>query len=253
MACGAFLVPAPRRHASLGRRGAPADGALTLVSAEVASDRAGQNANLPAVSHRHHRPAMITHAPRFALPVAVTLPGERFVALSALCVLAIATVFFAERIGNLPAMRDAPVVAPLTAPALDRSNALLADATLARFPPSSEAEPTVPANEARTRAPVRTRPSVATVRKPDGKAEARTRLSGSVGSTAAYAMPNPPPAPHYVRTRWDLLREEVGWCAQRSSLFDALLCEQRARLRWCEEWWGRASECPSGRQGDYAN
>jgi hypothetical protein len=209
-----------------------------------------------AVSHRHPLRAMIPSLTGFLRSTAGLLPGERFVALSALGVLAVATVFFVGRIGNLSMSRDVPMLAPLTAPSLDARSPRVADASSARVEStlsSHGAEPAAPANETRAHPPAHSRPTVATVRKPDGKAEARTRLSGSIPSSAAYAMANQPPAPHNVRTRWDLLREEVGWCARQSSFFDAVMCEQRARLRWCEDWWGRASECPSGRQADYAN
>ena len=53
--------------------------------------------------------------------------------------------------------------------------------------------------------------------------------------------------------RWRHMRDEVAACAGQAYLVDAVLCDQRVRLRYCDEWWGRASECPSGRQADYGN
>lgn len=248
--CGAFLVPVSRRQRS---RGEEAAAPGTAVAGE-GSAGGGANAAPPAVSHSY--PAMDLSLPAHDLPIA-SRRGERLVALSALGVLAIASVFFVERLGMLSDLRQPPPVIEATStPAnVDVGLRIAENAPSGGEPslPASASEKATTQDEAQASPRARSRPTVATVRKPDVLAEARARLAGSVRSSAALSVANAPPAPPYVRTRWDLLRQEVSWCTQQPSFFDAVLCEQRARQRWCEEWWGRTPECPSGRQGDYAN
>ena len=206
------------------------------------------------MSHPYPVSPMTRFLSPFAPPSAASIRGERLVALSALGVLAIATVFFVERLGVLSAAREAPALASHASPSSGATDvSAAAGATTGRDESPPGAQAVASTDDARMPQPVRPRPTVATVRKPDGKAEARSRFAGSIPSSAALSVSGAPPAQPYVRTRWDRLREEVGWCGQQASFFDAMFCEQRARQRWCEDWWGRASECPSGRQADYAN
>lgn len=53
-------------------------------------------------------------------------------------------------------------------------------------------------------------------------------------------VPDPPPGLYKQLTR----------CTQ-GSVFEQLLCDQRARIAYCEGRWGRVPECPSGRVADY--
>lgn len=249
--CGAFLAATARGQSSAGRR------AGSGTAPVQASPDAGANAASSPMSHGHPIAAMTSTFPTFARPTAASLPGERLVALSALGVLAIATVFFVERLGMLSTARDLALqtLAPFNVQSPDVLAPRVAESRAGRDEslPVQESEVASSKDETRTTSRARPRATVATVRKPEGKAEARSRLAGSVPSSAAYTVAGASPASAFVRTRWDRLREEVAWCGQQQSFFDAVLCEQRARQRWCEDWWGRASECPSGRQVDYGN
>jgi predicted component of type VI protein secretion system len=178
-----------------------------------------------------------------------TTRGERLVALSALAVLAIAAVFFVERIGGL---RSAP---PPLAPALELASPPMNDAS--PVPPVPAAVPLAPTSEA-TRpakaARLASRPPftpVATTRKPERVAQATRALPEP--ATAPIVVASIDPRDIADNTRWQHMRDEVAACAGQGHLFDAVLCDQRVRLRYCDDWWGRASECPSGRQADYGN
>jgi len=249
--CGAPSVPGTTRCAACGAffaattRGAAAPDRLAVGDA---------NAAVGPRSDPYPVPPMIPFLSPFAAPSATSIPGERLVALSALGVLAIATVFFIERLDILSGAREAPALASPSASSPASTELRVAEGVTGSRDVSLPDPNVTAATEATpVTQPARSRPSVATVRKPEGKAEARSRFAGSIPSSAALSVAGAPPAQPYVRTRWDRLREEIGWCAQQASFFDAALCEQRARQRWCEDWWGRAGECPSGRQADYAN
>ena len=54
-----------------------------------------------------------------------------------------------------------------------------------------------------------------------------------------------------ARTHWDEMHDEIAACSTRDFL-DGVMCQQRVRIRYCEGWWGRASDCPS-RRDDYGN
>ena len=55
------------------------------------------------------------------------------------------------------------------------------------------------------------------------------------------------------RSRWERMDDEVAACAGYASFLDAVVCDQRARHRYCDEWWGRSDACASGRTADYGN
>jgi hypothetical protein len=183
-------------------------------------------------------------APQPASTAGANVRGERFVAVSALAVLAIAALFFVERIGG---MRTAPVSPPIVPPALESPSAPFEPVDVApqvesgNFPrPTSRAAP-VPA-------PPRPAP-IASTRKPHGKAIAYAEPRAPI--MLASADPAPPEGTE--RSRWERMDDEVAACAGRESFLDAVVCDQSARQRYCDEWWGRADACPSGRTADYGN
>ena len=47
------------------------------------------------------------------------------------------------------------------------------------------------------------------------------------------------------------MRDEIAAC--RGNFFERVACEHGIRARYCEGWYGRAEECPSGRTADYGN
>jgi hypothetical protein len=59
-------------------------------------------------------------------------------------------------------------------------------------------------------------------------------------------------APAAPATRWAQMSVDLKACASGGFL-ERVGCEHRVRARYCEGWWGRADECPSGRQADYGN
>jgi hypothetical protein len=60
------------------------------------------------------------------------------------------------------------------------------------------------------------------------------------------APPRPAPAPD----RWQLLASATAACASES-LFARVVCEERARLQYCEGYWGLVAQCPRGAFADH--
>jgi hypothetical protein len=176
--------------------------------------------------------------------------GERLVALCALAVLAIAALFFVERIGGL---RDAPAPPAFTPPTLDLRTLPIDPA--AAQPLESPAQ-TGPASHAApapgvVRVHARPRPtSIAKTRKPPAKAVAK---AAPVPAPIVLAMAEAWTIDADAPTRWERMHDEAAACADEDSFLDAVVCDQRVRHRYCDDWWGRADACPSGRTADYRN
>jgi len=211
---------------------------------------------LPPVDAPHapsgHSPTPDVAATQPASTPGANVRGERFVAVSALAVLAIAALFFIERIGG---MRTAPVPPTVVPPALESPSAPFDPVVVppqvesGNVPrPTTHAAP-LPAPRI-ARAEARPRPApIASTRKPHGKAMA------SAEAPAPFMLASTDPAQIELsgRSRWERMDDEVAACAGRESFLDAVVCDQRARQRYCDEWWGRADACPSGRTADYGN
>jgi len=178
--------------------------------------------------------------------------GERLVALCALAVLAIAALFFVERIGGL---RDAPVPPAFTPPTLDlRTLPIdpvaappLESSALPLRGPASDAAPALRA----VRVHARPRPtSLARTRKPSVKAVAKV---APMRAPIVLAMAEPWTIDVEGPSRWERMHDEVAACAGEDYFLDAVVCDQRVRHRYCDDWWGRADACPSGRTANYGN
>lgn len=96
---------------------------------------------------------------------------------------------------------------------------------------------------------------------PGAKGEARAAKGpGTPGSSPATpATPTPAPAARPppaavapapalapappVQDRWAQMSEELQRC-QKESLFSRVVCDQRVRLRFCDGYWGKVSQCP---------
>jgi hypothetical protein len=171
--------------------------------------------------------------------------GERLVAISALAVLAIAALFFVERIGSLV---GAPAPAPFTPPALDLKTlpvdpVAAPPSTPSTTAPTSRATPPARVANARPRAT-----AIAKVRKPPSRPVAQARQAPIVLASAEPWLLDAT-----VPTRWERMQDEVIACADEPFFLDAVVCDQRVRHRYCDDWWGRADACPSGRTADYGN
>jgi len=59
---------------------------------------------------------------------------------------------------------------------------------------------------------------------------------------APAAAPEPAPAAP-VQDRWAQMGEELQRC-QKESLFSRIVCDQKVRLRFCDGYWGKVSQCP---------
>jgi len=55
----------------------------------------------------------------------------------------------------------------------------------------------------------------------------------------APAPPPPPPAPD----RWQSMRESIALC-DRENLINGIICGQKARIQYCDGYWGKVPQCP---------
>jgi hypothetical protein len=55
----------------------------------------------------------------------------------------------------------------------------------------------------------------------------------------APAPPPPPPAPD----RWQTMRESIALC-DRENLINGIICGQKARIQYCDGYWGKVPQCP---------
>lgn len=173
--------------------------------------------------------------------------GERFVAWSALAVLAIAAVFFVQRIGELPAGHgrdEASVAAGPAAPPAPLARATPAaaggaDTATATDNLAPEPDRAIASRRAHRAPPV----PVSSVRKPARVAEPRPAPPAPAADERA---PIPQPS------RWERMREEIALCGPDGFLA-RMVCELEVRTRYCSGFWGSAAECPSGRTADYGN
>jgi hypothetical protein len=86
----------------------------------------------------------------------------------------------------------------------------------------------------------------------------------AVGPPAPELSPEPPPAPVVVAAapalpaprppdRMQLLAQAFAQCPQ-DSLLPQMICEQKARIQYCDGYWGRTSLCPNGvPEGNYSS
>ncbi len=86
----------------------------------------------------------------------------------------------------------------------------------------------------------------------------------AVGPPAPEPSLEPPPAPVVVAVapappaprpldRMQLLAQAFAQCPQES-LLPRMICEQRARIQYCDGYWGRSSLCPNGvPEGNYSS
>ena len=90
------------------------------------------------------------------------------------------------------------------------------------------------------------------VRKPESVPSPRPDTATMLAAADALAAAAAPPPAAAPRTRWETMRDDIAQCAKRG-FFEGVVCEQRVRVRYCDGWWGRSPECPSGRMADYGN
>lgn len=269
--CGAYFGPADGECPSCGRaRGAfrsarrrpgaaPAAQPPTVTSpgGSAAPDAASPSGAAAVVPTTPRAPERAPPAPLAAAPearphepaplVRDATWGERFIAWSALVVLAIAAVFFVQRIGELPAGHgrdEASVAAGPAAPPAPLARATPAaaggaDTATATDNLAPEPDRAIASRRAHRAPPV----PVSSVRKPARVAEPRPAPPAPAADERA---PIPQPS------RWERMREEIALCGPDGFLA-RMVCELEVRTRYCSGFWGSAAECPSGRTADYGN
>ncbi len=130
---------------------------------------------------------------------------------------------------------------------------LAAEAAPAESPPPTEAQDAQPSSGAPGPADVRSpqEPKQPREVQPLPAYEASYAIAAPVAppASASDAVAAPPP-PLVVETpepvapdRWQLLASATSRC-ERENPIAGLLCKERARLQYCEGYWGTAPQCP---------
>ena len=69
-------------------------------------------------------------------------------------------------------------------------------------------------------------------------------------AAAPSSMPAPPPQETPPPDRWQSMSDAIARCGGEGFLA-AVICEQRARLQYCDGHWGQVAQCPGGIRNDY--
>lgn len=56
-------------------------------------------------------------------------------------------------------------------------------------------------------------------------------------------QPAPPPPPPPAPDRWQSMRDAIAQC-DRQGVFEGIICGQKARIQYCEGYWGKVPQCP---------
>ena len=69
-------------------------------------------------------------------------------------------------------------------------------------------------------------------------------------AAAPSSMPAPPPPATPPPDRWQSMSDAIVGCGGEGFLA-AVICEQRARLEYCDGHWGQVAQCPGGIRNEY--
>ncbi|TMH62117.1 MAG: zinc-ribbon domain-containing protein [Betaproteobacteria bacterium] len=161
-----------------------------------------------------------------------------------------------------------PAEAPTPAPAAEPPKDMSAPATSTRpiETATPAAEPTKSATAAPEEAPMPGTPAgtAASTPKKPAQPKAAPKPAPVIGEQAPATAPQPSPkapakpAPVVAAApaaaaepdRWQMYADAMGRCG-REDFFKRFSCEQRARLYYCEGYWGQVAQCPSAPTRDH--
>ena len=146
--------------------------------------------------------------------------------------------------------------APQTLSALQEDDDSPQIATGRTAPLASRAAPARPPGRLSSRHPA-TIPVTVTERLPASASVSRIASGGPDSAPAPADKPARPsqatrsadPPESAVPDRWQVLRAAVARCAKENFLA-GFVCDQRARLQYCDGHWGEVPECPGGNRAD---
>lgn len=143
---------------------------------------------------------------------------------------------------SVPPLRSS--ISPATMAAEARNTALASPA-----PPSREATAEVDA-PVPTSIETKPRKSPLNATRPVKKIEAPATTPVIVVPPVVTAAAAPTtPAPAVAPDRWQSLSAALNRC--NGNLFERIGCEHVARAKYCEGYWGQASQCPGGISNDH--
>ncbi len=177
----------------------------------------------------------------------------------AVCVAGYFTSLQFEDDPDLPEIMPAATVAPHAAsraggPAPPASGGVEAVApTLADLPQAGHGSASAPGSTAGTshgraaasRPATRRETPPAPTSGPSTDIDESAATAGAPEERAMPATPAPPvPAP-VVPDRWEAMSAAIAHCG-RADFFSGIICEQRARMKYCDGYWGEVPQCRSG-------
>ena len=175
----------------------------------------------------------------------------------AVCVAGYFTSLQFEDDPDLPEIMPAATVAPHAAsraggPASPASGGVEAVApTLADLPQAGHGSaPGSTAGTSHGRA-VASRPATRRETPPAPTSGPSTEIDESAATAGPRSAPcrrhrRSPPAPApVVPDRWEAMSAAIAHCG-RADFFSGIICEQRARMKYCDGYWGEVPQCRSG-------
>ena len=211
-----------------------------------ARTRSARDVRRPAATKPLVEPAHARSQHRFGAP--------RILAI-VLCVVAAAGVGYGALhfVRSTPVPLPAPPVAapssipdpaPAPAPLAEAKPAQTRTETVTPFVPPVQRSASKPAERA---APKR----AADPPSPAPEAPTIARFAAATEPPTPQPAPEPPaPRPAPAPDRWQLMADAIDKCG-REGFLAGVICEQRVRLQYCEGYWGKAAQCPSGIANDH--
>ena len=142
-----------------------------------------------------------------------------------------------------PSIPD-PAPAPAAAPLAEAKPAPPRTEAVTPFVPPLQRSPSKPAERAATK-------RVADPPPPVPEAPTIARFAAATEPPTPQPAPEPPaPRPAPAPDRWQLMADAIDKCG-REGFLAGVICEQRVRLQYCEGYWGKAAQCPSGIVNDH--
>jgi hypothetical protein len=178
-------------------------------------------------------------------------------------------LFANDSAGRIATSESTPATAPVPAPEppKDTSEApqppapdsASTQSPPAAMPPDAEAKPAgMDASTAGSKSDATKAAGMASATKdlskaPPPKAGTPPGLPGSAPSTTdapkAVAQAGTPPQQIAQTDRWKLMKDAMAKCVGET-FFKRVACEQSVGLQYCEGYWGKVPQCPSGPSKD---
>jgi hypothetical protein len=213
------------------------------VQAQLAPAESGPRSDAAAAPKLRRWPAVIMGASVICAALAYAWLGSGVQPRLSVRSAAVPTVARSE---------PAPVAAPDSSAAVPAADTAIAAASAAPAPQPATREPVAAPHDAVVRRLALRHASAAVRRAPpavrdtavsDAAAATADRGAASPSASLQADATSPPP-----EDRWQALDQALANCG--GNFIARVICGQRARFRYCDGYWGRVPQCPSGAVAD---